>query len=494
MDSKAPTPPAQAPAAPPMTPLLAAFVKAPDPEAAFFSQCRELIEAARGDGRRERGEGPLRLLLVGYSGAGNTGADVRVAEIVRQVHTIFGRGQIELGVTLIRKAEADKLFPNTTPELATGHFVDFLDRISPAYDGMLACEGSMFKSKNSNIFSGLMGAALGLAAARGRLAVGYGADVGPMEPILHDFIQGLGRDPLMICRSPESTALLEAMNLRAATGADTAWTFDPAPAERADAILRGLGWNGAQKLLIACPVNAFWWPVRANMRLYQEMEATGAHKDIHYGKMFFHSDSPGRRESYRRYLKAFTQAVTAWRGRTGGMALMVGMERIDAAACADLASMLPGGAPKLLSGERPMQEIVAVLRRADLLVSSRYHAIVTSMPGLIPAVGVSMDERIANLLGGFGAASRVLQVDDPGLGDKLVAAMAHVEANADEIRAVTGREVARQLRAMGEMGRLFAAETRRVYPDIKIPDEKSAFDRYLPDMQPNLTRLLQDHG
>jgi polysaccharide pyruvyl transferase WcaK-like protein len=478
---------------PAMTPRLAAFVAAPDPEAVFFAQCHELIAARRGAGQRDRGDGPVRLLLVGYSGAGNTGADVRVLEIIRQVHAIFGRDQVEMGVVLVRKTDIATLFPDAVGELSTGYLVDFLDRVSPGYDGMLACEGSMFKSKNSNVFSGTMAAAVGLADAEGKLAVGYGADVGPMDPPLHDLVKSLGTGPLMMCRSPESAAVLDGMGLRTVTGADTAWSFDPAPRETAQAILAGMGLEPGQKLLVACPVNAFWWPVRPDMGMLREMEATGAHRDLHYGKMFFHSDSPERRSRYDRYLAGFAQAVTSWRERTGGMALLVGMERLDAVACADLAARLPNGAATLVSGDRPMQEIVAMLRCADLLVSSRYHAIVTSMPGLVPAIGVSMDERIANLLGGYGAGNRILEVDDPALGEKLTAAMVHVEAESDAIRVQTGREVARQLRNMARMGRDFAAEACRVYPTLTPPPDDAPFERFLPPLAPNLVKLLQDH-
>ncbi len=68
---------------PAITPRLAAFMAGADPEAVFFEQCRALIAARRAAPRPQRGDGPVRLLLVGYSGAGNTGADVRVAEIIR---------------------------------------------------------------------------------------------------------------------------------------------------------------------------------------------------------------------------------------------------------------------------------------------------------------------------------------------------------------------------------------------------------------------------
>jgi polysaccharide pyruvyl transferase WcaK-like protein len=40
-----------------------------------------------------------------------------------------------------------------------------------------------------------------------------------------------------------------------------------------------------------------------------------------------------------------------------------------------------------------MYQLVSILRRCHLLVSSRYHGIVTCMPALVPSAGVTMDER-----------------------------------------------------------------------------------------------------
>ncbi|MCZ7681129.1 MAG: hypothetical protein M5U28_21025 [Sandaracinaceae bacterium] len=47
---------------------------------------------------------------------------------------------------------------------------------------MIACEGSMFKSKFANALSTMMVGALGLATAEEKIAVGYGGEAGAMDP------------------------------------------------------------------------------------------------------------------------------------------------------------------------------------------------------------------------------------------------------------------------------------------------------------------------
>ena len=66
-----------------------------------------------------------------------------------------------------------------------------------------------------------------------------------------------------------------------------------------------------------------------------------------------------------------------------------------------------------------MYQLVSILRAGHLMISSRYHGIVTSMPALVPSAGVTMDERIRNLMQERGHSHLLMNVDDPELGDKL---------------------------------------------------------------------------
>ena len=62
-----------------------------------------------------------------------------------------------------------------------------------------------------------------------------------------------------------------------------------------------------------------------------------------------------------------------------------------------MAENLPG-VPIFTSDEYNMFQMVSVLRQGSMMVSSRFHGIVTSMPGLVASAGVTMDERIKNLM------------------------------------------------------------------------------------------------
>ena len=58
-------------------------------------------------------------------------------------------------------------------------------------DGVVACEGSMFKSKFANALTTMMIGSLGIASAQNKLSVAYGAEAGQMDPLLAENVQAL---------------------------------------------------------------------------------------------------------------------------------------------------------------------------------------------------------------------------------------------------------------------------------------------------------------
>src|SRR5258707_11466354 len=105
------------------------------------------------------------------------------------------------------------------------------------------------------------------------------------------------------------------------------------------------------------------------------------------------------------------------------------------------------GTPIVTSDDYDMFELVSILRACTYMVSSRYHGIVTCMPAGVVSAGVTMDERIRNLMRERGHQHLVLDVDDPDLGPKLLAVMEKLVVEADEIRNSIGRTVVSNLKA-----------------------------------------------
>ncbi|HWW50706.1 MAG TPA: hypothetical protein VN044_03130, partial [Verrucomicrobiae bacterium] len=141
-----------------------------------------------------------------------------------------------------------------------------------------------------------------------------------------------------------------------------------------------------------------------------------------------------------------------------------------------------------------MYELVSVLRASDRIVSSRYHAIVTSMPAGTPSAGVTMDERIRNLMRERGHEHLLMSVDEPQLGDRIAASLHTLDAEAEEIREAMGRTVARNIQLMARMGVYFEQQVARQFPEFPIRTGVLGWEEYLPPLSRCLRTLLRDHN
>src|SRR5690606_30603278 len=193
---------------------------------------------------------PLKLLLAGYVGTRNTGADVRVEEMIRQFRHVVGDDQLELTIMSLNLQRTAGYFRTVRQVELPVLFPKFLFDECPKHHGVISCEGSMFKSKFASALSTMMAGALGMAAVENKLAVGYGAEAGAMSPALRDFVKRHCKHALVQCRNEPSRDVLGRRGVRTTGGTDTAWTFEPAPLRVGAELLRRRGWDGEKKILV----------------------------------------------------------------------------------------------------------------------------------------------------------------------------------------------------------------------------------------------------
>jgi len=127
------------------------------------------------------------------------------------------------------------------------------------------------------------------------------------------------------------------------------------------------------------------------------------------------------------------------------------------------------------------------------MVSSRYHGIVTCMPALVASAGVTMDERIRNLMRERGHSHLCTTVDDPDLGPKMLQMMETLVAESESIRHGIGDTVVRNLKVMARMGVIFEDLMRRQYPEFPLRAGVRSWEEYLPLLGENLLRLAEKY-
>ncbi len=435
----------------------------------------------------------LKLLFAGYNGTRNTGSDVRVEEMLRQIRRILGPENVDLSMMTFNFDRSRGYFEGTSQVRLPEIFPPFLANEVPKHHGVVACEGSMFKSKFANALATMMIGSLGIAAAENKLSVGYGAEAGQMDPLLAKMCARFCKNSLVITRNEESRKILRELGVPTELGTDTAWTFEPLGAEYGQKALRDVGWDGKTPVLVVCPINPFEWPVKASVAKAALHSLTGAYKESHYRGPYFHNAGPAADRAYEHYLSSIANAVAAFRQKKNVFVIMAATERMDARPCRRISEKL-GGVPILTSDDYNMYQLVSILRACRLMVSSRYHGIVTSMPALVASAGITMDERIRNLMNERGHQELLMTVDDPDLEARTLAAIEILDRDGERIADGIARTTVRNLKLMARMGVYFEEEVQRRYPEFPTRRGEWSWEDYLPPMGEGLKQLVAAYG
>jgi polysaccharide pyruvyl transferase WcaK-like protein len=442
-----------------------------------------------GAGRRWKPGEKLKLLFAGYNGTRNMGSDVRVEEMMRQIRHILGADRVEFSVMTQNFDFSRGYFEGTKQVHLPDIFPPFLANEVPKHDGVVACEGSMFKSKFANALTTMMIGSLGIATAQNKLSVGYGAEAGHMDPLVAKMCGRYCKNSFVITRNEESRGVLRELGVPTELGTDTAWTFEPRPPEYGQAALRKAGWDGRTPVLVVCPINPFEWPVKASVAKFAAHALTGAYKDSHYRSVYFHNSGPAADRAYQKYWTSIANAVAAFRQKKNVFVILAATERLDERPARKISEKL-GGVPVFTSDEYNMYELVSVLRACHMMASSRYHGIVTSMPGLVPSAGITMDERIRNLMRERGHEDLLMNVDDPELEGKLLVALEKLSTDGERIASGISQTVVKNLKVMARMGVYFEEEVQRRYPEFETRRGGWSWEDYLPPMNESLRELV----
>jgi polysaccharide pyruvyl transferase WcaK-like protein len=351
-------------------------------------------------------------------------------------------------------------------------------------------EGSAFKSKFANALTTMIVGSLGIAAAQNKLAVGYGSEAGHMDPLVARMCGRYCKNSLIITRNEESRTVLRDLGVPTQLGTDTAWTFEPLPAEYGRKALTDAGWDGKLPVLIVCPINPFWWPVKPSLTKYAARSVAGAYRDSHFRTVYFHKSGHDVNAAFDRYLTAIANAVDAFRNKRPVFTVLAATEALDARACHLISQKLGGGVPVFTSDEHDMYQMVSILRAGHMMASSRFHGIVTSMPALVPSAGITMDERIRNLMRERGHPELLMTVDDPDLEPKLLAALETLATDGERIADGIARTVVKNLKVMARMGVYFEEEVQRRYPEFPTRRGEWSWEDYLPPISASLQQLV----
>jgi polysaccharide pyruvyl transferase WcaK-like protein len=337
----------------------------------------------------------------------------------------------------------------------------------------------------------------GLARQLGKACFSYAVDAGKMNKVNNFATWLLSRDVKLITRSQPASDVLAGIGLPGAVRrVDTAWSMPTESPAWAEGLLRQLGWDGKQRLSGLAFQNYFIWPVVPNLPAFLKTKLTGdagnQYKSIYYYD--YHQADRARYETFRDLCAEYMD----WQAEKYDIQpVIVAMEALDDVACRDLIGRMKTKAILLSCKEYVGAKIAAVLRRLSALTTTRYHAMVLSMPGAVPFVGLSRDERILGVMKEIGEYDRYyLDYRADGLAAKLrdrAAALLGDSLESKRYRDVIERNLPYYFAQMAMLGldiRRFIAEK---FPQFELPkiaeDDPEDLAPYVPPALRDATRM-----
>jgi polysaccharide pyruvyl transferase WcaK-like protein len=372
-----------------------------------------------------------KVLLVGYGGANNTGADVRIIMAIRDVKECLGADTEVTVLTLDKSKTARVVKEDSTIHIAQVPSLFFFNvlRLAFQHDITMLVEGSTFMDHWSKaLFYYFMWAALMAVIAR-RKTIAYAVDVGEMSRLNQRIAAAIAnRMTLVITRTALAKTRLQHLGVKVPiyATADLALDFMPeSPIQKQTP-------NTSPTIAIA-PIEFFHWPVRIKL---------WASRDTCYRWPYFFTWTKERRVASATIIKLYSRFIEKCITKYNARILLIAMEELDTIVCEKIVSALSSNMVSAIERsyavESSPNEIVSALRHSDLLITSRYHASVLSLAAGVPQIAIGHDTRLESIYEECGLHRQFfLNYKDGSLERKLWEAF--------EALLVTGRSVRSQL-------------------------------------------------
>jgi polysaccharide pyruvyl transferase WcaK-like protein len=343
--------------------------------------------------------GQLKVLLVGYSGANNTGAEALLQADIADLRAVLGEDAL-LTIPALKDASNLRRYLQEGPNLRIVQmpaiFVSAARRLVREHDLVMLVEGSAYMDTWTSALLWYFLWATRCAHAAGRPCLAYAVDAGQLRPLNRWLVKREGSNTdLIITRSAAAAERLRSWGVTAPieSTADNAFTFGPDPKDEAwlDAVWPDRG-SGAVGL---AAVDFYLWPV--------VIRPWGRREDCYRWPYYF-SRSGGRRRASGALAEGYARWADDVVARHGRAVTLICMEELDEPLARSIHGLMTrrDRARVFSSREHDASRMTALLRSLGLLVTSRYHASVLSLAAHVPQVAVGHDLRLRTLYAELG--------------------------------------------------------------------------------------------
>ncbi len=344
-----------------------------------------------------------KVLLLGYNGANNTGAEALLLSDIQDVRAILGPNAL----ITIPAIDATNL-RRYVKEDANTHVVQLpmvfflpLRRLVQEHDLIMLVEGSTYMDTWTSAILWAYLWTTHCAHEQGKHCIAYAVDAGTLK---HSYNRLLVRSEasetdLIIARAGAAAERLRGFGVKAPieVTADNAFNFSPDPAD-ADFLLRE--WPEAKERPVGLAIVDFYqWPV--------VMRPWGKREDCYKWPYYF-SRSRERSAATAKLVDGYAALADCIIREHNRPVVLIIMEQLDD----KLAQMVqarmahPEQARIFSSHQYNASQMTTLLRSLDLLVTSRYHACVLSLAAQIPQLAVGHDLRLKSIYEELGLRER----------------------------------------------------------------------------------------
>jgi polysaccharide pyruvyl transferase WcaK-like protein len=335
----------------------------------------------------------LKVLLVGYNGANNTGSESRLLSIIEDIKYVLGP-DVKLTVpTLNEKNLRRYLKEDTGLKIAPVPSIFFLaiDRLVKEHDLVILVEGSCYMDTwTSALLWGFLWATHS-AHHHGIPCLAYAVDAGELSQFNRWLVKReASKTDLIITRTKYAAERLKNIGVNApiTSTADCAFNFHENPEDHS--FLKNY-WPEARSGVIGMAIVDFsLWPV--------VIRPWGRSKDLYKWPYYF-SRSKKRRKARGRLVQGWAEAANRIIDKHGQNVILICMEELDEPLSREIRQRIKNKNMSIVisSGKFNASQMTSMLCELDLLVTSRYHASVLSLRALVPQIAVGHDPRLTSI-------------------------------------------------------------------------------------------------
>jgi polysaccharide pyruvyl transferase WcaK-like protein len=336
----------------------------------------------------------LRVLLVGYNGANNTGAEALLLADIEDVRAVLGPQAVITIPSLnpLNLRRYIKAGPNLHIVPLPTIFFSTLRRLVRENDLIMLVEGSTYMDTWASALLWAYLWSTRCAYSMGKPCLAFAVDAGEIKSALNRWLlrREASKTSLIITRAAAAAERLRALGVTAPikVTADNAFSFRPDPA---DAGLLSRVWPEAGSNVVGMALVDFYlWPA--------VMKPWGRKEDCYKWPYYF-TRSPERARATEALARSYATLADEMITRYGKSVALIGMEELDETLLRKVHGYMahPDRARIFCSRVYNASQMVSILRGLELLLTSRYHACVLSLAAQIPQIAIGHDLRLKTI-------------------------------------------------------------------------------------------------